>query len=184
MKLFGRLFEYTRDALTGGEPAERQLFRVVKRNHVCRVVEFGVDSVERSSRMMELVARHAPDGTVAQYTGFDAFEERPADEEPLSLIAAHRQLAQSGVAVRLTPGGPVGGVASEANSLPDTDLVLISARLSDANLEPLWFYLPRMCHPGTIALRGRVEDAGVAWDEIPTEEISRLGRRDRGARAA
>lgn len=173
------LLNYARLAFFSKESSDRQLFRLVKKHRILRIVELGIGSLERTAKLIKLAGDNAAHSEV-QYTGFDSFDLREEGEPSLSLIAAHRELIQCEASVRLTPGGPASGLSSKANSLSDTDLLLISPAVSDAILEPLWFYLPRMCHPGTLVLRqvsASVEgEADAEWVSISLEEVNRLGR--------
>lgn len=178
----GRVLTYARLAFLAKDPADRQLYRLVKRRGVRRVVELGIDVPKRTAQMLSLAADHAADGEV-QYAGFDRFEERPAGVEPLALIEAHRALAGVAARVRLTPGEPAAAAAGAANSLADTDLVLISPRLTDADLARLWPYAPRMCHPGTVVLRG-VGETGESWDQLPLDAVAALSEAAAVPRAA
>lgn len=170
-------FKYARLALFSKESSERQLIRLVKKQQTRRVVELGISSLERTTELLTQAAKTSPEAKI-QYSGFDFFEERPSSLESLSLIETHRTLAKSEIAYRLTPGSPSDGLAAMANSLPDTDMLLISDLISDAQLEPIWFYLPRMCHPGTIVLRKaskpQENQEAPEWETISLTEVDRL----------
>ncbi len=174
------LLNYARLAFFSKESSDRQLFRLVKKHRVLRIVELGIGSLERTSKLLKLAGDNASQGEI-QYTGFDSFDLRAESEEPLSLIMAHRELIRCGASVRLTPGGPASGLPAQANSLSDTDLLLISPSVSDEVLEPLWFYLPRMCHPGTLVLSqlnaSAKSVADTEWESICLEEVNRRSRR-------
>lgn len=166
------LFEYARRALFSAPTPEQQLLRSVKRHEVRRVVELGVDSLDGSSSMLAALVKRAGAEPVS-YAGFDLFDERPPASEPLALIDAHRALAGCGARVRLSPGGPTAGVVAEANALADTDLLVVSSLATDAELEPVWFFLPRMCHAATLVLR-RDPAAGPedpAYVPMPVAEL-------------
>ena len=173
-----RLLRYGRLAYFAKPKSDRMLYGLVRRNGVRRVVEVGIDSLERTSRMLKLALDYAAEGEV-RYTGVDPFEERPVEATPLPLIEAHRELRGVGASVRLTPGNTT-AVAAMANSLADTDLLLLSAGLTDGDLTALWRYVPRMCHPGTAVLRAVAD----GWDEVSLEAISRLGQEQSATRAA
>ncbi|MEN0111869.1 MAG: hypothetical protein AAF805_14210 [Planctomycetota bacterium] len=179
------LFEYARRALFSAPSPEQQLLRATKRHEVRRVVELGVDSLDGSHSLLATLVKRAGEEPV-RYVGFDAFDERSAETEPLSLIDAHRRLSGGGARVRLTPGGPVAGVAAEANALADTDLLILSSLATDAALASVWFFLPRMCHAATLVLR---RDASAADDEaayrvVPVSELVARSGLDATRRAA
>ncbi|TWT87563.1 hypothetical protein Mal64_31050 [Pseudobythopirellula maris] len=169
------VLRYARLAYFSKAPAERQLFRLIKQRSVRRFVEVGVGSLERSAKLLEFAASIAAEGEIT-YAGFDWFDERDTSLERLRLIDAHRQLRDTGASVRLTPGGPTAGLAALSNSLQDSDLILLSRHASDELLSSAWFFLPRMCHPGTIVLREPANAEGDAdqWDDTPLEQISEL----------
>ncbi len=169
-------FKYARLALFSKESSDRQLYRLVKKQQTRRVVELGISSLERTVEIVNLAASTSPQAKI-QYSGFDSFEERAKSLDPLSLIETHRTLAKTEAAYRLTPGPVAEGLPSMANSLPDTDLLIVSELISDAQLEPIWFYLPRMCHPGTLVLRKIAPSPGAQettdWQAISLTEVDR-----------
>lgn len=172
-------FQYARLALFSKQPCDRQLYRLVKSQRTCRIVELGIGSLERTENVLALAAQGSKQSRVL-YAGFDAFEERDREQESLSLIDAHRRLVRSEASVRLVPGGATAGLPSMANGLRDTDLVLISASVTDQQLDPVWFYLPRMCHPGTQVLRQTDESGGAAaWSPISLEAVRQLSAKPR-----
>lgn len=182
----GGLFRFAKQALFSQPTPERQLLKLAKSSHSLRVVELGIESLESTSKLLKQIASQ-PSGEEASYTGFDAFDERAASDPRLSLIDTHRELSATGVSVRLQPGGPTAGVPALANSLQDSDLVLISLGTSDRQLESAWFFLPRMCHPGTLVLRrtaGEEPDSPGQWTPLPHEEINRLATLAEASRAA
>jgi hypothetical protein len=103
----------------------------------------------RATRMLSVAMRYRPQDRVS-YAGIDLFEARPADVPGLKLKDAHRQLIRTGVQLRLVPGDPLAALSRSANSLTDTDLLVISAGHDPAVLEPAWFYIPRMLHDASL----------------------------------
>jgi hypothetical protein len=142
----------------------RQLYRLVKRHHICRIVEIGITDLQRSVSMVEVAQRYAAGKTVL-FTGIDWFEARDAAMSPLSLKEAYRALHATGAKVRLAPGSPGKSLAAAANAHQHTDLILISARVPDSELESAWFYVPRMLHN-----RSEVRREAVGVDGEPTFE--------------
>lgn len=157
---------YARLAYFSKPQHERSLYKAIRKHKTCRIVEIGIGSAERAVHLISTAQRYQGQSPIS-YTGFDWFEERAATAAPLPLIHAHRQLQLTGARVRLVPGFPPATVPQLANSLQRTDLLLISAAVEDAALERTWFYLPRMCHPGTVVLR----EAGMNADELRYESI-------------
>lgn len=129
---------------------ERPVYRLVSRLAPKRILEIGLDDTRRAGRLLEAaLARHG--GGEIFYTGIDLFELRAAN--PLRLKDAYRRLRPTGVRLRLVPGTPAAALAQVANELRQTDLVLISAAVDDAQLAPAWFFFPRMLHAGSRVLR-------------------------------
>ncbi len=156
------------------DSSDRQLHRIIKKQRTLRLVEFGIESIEKTNELLALAAKYSPDATI-EYTGFDLFDQRPEELPSLSLIEAHRTLAKSGASFRLSPGPISSGVINFANALADTDLMLIASGTSDEELSSTWFYFPRMCHPGTEVLKRKVnfdpKSDSEAWQTISLEEI-------------
>ena len=65
--------------------------------------------------------------------------------------------------MQLIPGDPHSALARSANSLQNTDLVIISAGHDEQSLASAWFYLPRMLHAGS-----------AVYVESKTSEASQL----------
>lgn len=172
----GDLLKYAHRALFAKPSPERQLLKLVKQQPIRRVVEVGVESIETTSQLLNALAKQAG-GEPIVYTAIDPFDERPAPLEPLPLRQAYRSLVATQAQTRLIPG-PLGpSVAAEANSLADTDLLLLSREASDAELGGAWFYIPRMCHPGTMVLRrveGETPDSQGGWAAVMLDEVSAL----------
>lgn len=162
---------------------ERALYRAIRKHKVRRIVEVGIGSAERAIRLIGTAQRYVREAPIC-YTGFDWFEEREATAAPLPLIHAHRQLQLTGARVRLVPGFPPATVPQLANSLQRTDLILIAAAVDEASLERTWFYVPRMCHPGTVVLREvRLGEQEWAYEPIAIAELERRAA-DRDLRRA
>ena len=131
--------------------SERLLYREIRRMRPARIVELGVANQRRTTRMLEVAARFAT-GSV-EYTGIDLFEARGQAAGVLSLKAAHRVLKPLAERVRLLPGDPYMALSMAANSLSNTDLLVISADQDADSLARAWFYVPRMLHAQTLVLQ-------------------------------
>lgn len=170
----GDLFKYARRALFSKPTPERQLLRLAKQHAIRRVVEVGVESIESTTQLLGELVKQAKGETV-KYTALDLFDARPDGAPKMSLVGAYRGFVATGAKVRLTPGALAGSLASEANSLADTDLLLLSREASDEALAHAWYYVPRMCHPGTLVLRrvdGEDADSPGEWRTIPLDEVA------------
>ncbi|MEM6799523.1 MAG: hypothetical protein AAF589_08415 [Planctomycetota bacterium] len=150
---------------------DRQLFRLAKRLRATKVVELGIGSLERTLNLISVCQRYSP-GEVVSYTGLDWFEERPADQEPLSLIETHRRVTAADAEARLMPGGPSQALPAVANSLLGSDLVLMSVGADEATSADGWFYLPRILKASTVVLQAEERDEQVtSWRETPHSEV-------------
>ena len=133
-------------------PADRSVDQAVKRRRPCRILEIGLGDGVRAKRVIAIAKRYHADRDI-HYTGIDQFEGREAEQLPLPLKHAFRQLASTGVRVRLVPGDTYAALARTANTLAQIELVLISQDIAPEYLTSAWFYLPR-----TLA-----KDAVVLW---------------------
>jgi hypothetical protein len=132
---------------------ERILYRAVRRTRARKILEIGVGDVTRTLRMIRL-AHRVSNGEAVRYAAIDLFEARPAaDGQALSLKEAHRLLNATQAHIQLIPGEPAQALARAANSLPNVDLLLISAGQSDASLTEAWFFFPRMLHDASAVYR-------------------------------
>lgn len=180
MAAIGKL-GYYRLAFFAKPREDRTLYRTVKRLKARKIVEVGMGTLARAVSLVRVAQRYSP-GVTVSYAGVDPFDERHASRPRLRLIDAHRALMAEGASTRLMPSGAA-GLAALANALPQTDLVVISPEVSDAELAPNWFYLPRMLHAKSLVLRGTADPArpqDVYWRSVTPSEIERhagLGHR-------
>ncbi|HEY4235541.1 MAG TPA: hypothetical protein VGM76_19065 [Lacipirellulaceae bacterium] len=144
---------------------DRQLYRLVKLHRICRIVELGIGSIERSTTLIGVGQRCSAEGKVA-YTGLDWFDARSGELPSLTLKEAHCQLQATGAQIRLTPGEPARSLRGIANAHPHTGLLLISAAVNDSTLDSAWFYVPRMLDGRSIVLRERLDSAGQSVFEM------------------
>lgn len=157
---------------------ERRIHRVVRAHSPTSIVEIGIGAGLRTPRVLRAALSRSPQ-TRIRYTGIDLFEGRPESTPGLSLKQAHRSFAMDGASIKLVPGDPDAALARIANSLPDTDLVLI-ARPQAQQLAAGWFYLPRMLHEQSVVLVEGEETAG--FQPLPQTELHRLAERHKPKR--
>lgn len=124
---------------------ERKLYRAMRRTPVVSIVELGVGATRRTKRLIEVAQRYRP-GAAWHYTGVDLFESRQAGQTGLTLKEAHKALGTCGAKIRLLPGDPYSALSRSANTLTNTDLLIISADQDRDALAKAWFYVPRMLH--------------------------------------
>ena len=176
--------KYVRLAYFSQPPSERELYRLVKRHKVCRLVEVGVGNIERTAALVLVAQRYAADGQVA-YTGVDWFDARSAELPRLMLKQAHARLQSTGAKIRLVPGEPGRSLAGVANAHQHTGLLVISAAVADSSLDTAWFYVPRMLDEHSIVLRECLDEAGeLAFERLPAAKIAELAGPAAGRRAA
>ncbi len=162
----------------------RQLYRLVKRHRVCRIVEVGINGLERAESLIRVAQRYAGEKKV-WYTGLDLFEARPEGQKPLVLKETYCFLRATGANIRLVPGVPRMSLPSAANAHQNTDLILIGPDVSENDLYGAWFYVPRMLHDGSLILRERREaDGQVSFDLITRTQIAEWATHDASRRAA
>jgi hypothetical protein len=177
-------FRYAYLAYASRPKSLRQLYRLVKRHRVRRIVQVGVRDVRVASSLIEVAQRFAGDQKVT-FSGLDWFDARPSEMPRLTLKDAHRLLHATGASVRLIPGTPAASLASVANAHQNTDLILISSDVAADDLLAAWFYVPRMLHPQSVVLRERMlspADASFEW--LSLSQIAEWAGRGGGRRAA
>jgi hypothetical protein len=162
----------------------RQLYRLVKRRHVRRIVEVGLSDMNLSSSLIEVAQRFAGDEKV-HYSGLDWFDARTIHASPLTLKDAYRILHATGASVRLIPGSPAASLAAVANAHQNTDLILISSAVTTDELQSAWFYVPRMLHHQSVVLREQTSAAGESsFEWLSLSQIAEWAGRAGGRRAA
>ena len=165
-------FRYSYLAHFSRPKSVRQLYRLVKRQQFCRIVEIGISDLQRSVSLVEVAQRYAGGKTVL-FTGIDWFEARAPELSPLTLKEAYRPLHATGAKVRLAPGSPGKSLAAAANAHQNTDLLLISASVPDSELTSAWFYVPRMLHVRSEVIREVCGPGGeLAFERITASEVA------------
>lgn len=164
----------------------RPIFQEILKGSIRRILEVGVGKGERSERIIRAAARFRPAGELS-FTGIDLFEARRSTHGvglPLKLV--YRMLAKTGAKIRLVPGDAFSGIVRVANSLPCTDLIVISGCQERQLLDKAWYYFPRMMHDRTVVFLQKPCRIGESapFDRIDAAEISIWSRRARPARAA
>ena len=155
-----RLIKYLHLAYFAKPLADRAIYRTIRKIHAGNLVAIGLGDGQLATNMVLLAQQDATVPQV-QFTGIDLFEMRP-DSGSLSLKQAHRMLHCLGAPTRLVPGDPFAALARTANSLLDTDLVVIRADQLGASMDRAWFYLPRMLHDQSLVLVEQPEGGDYA----------------------
>jgi hypothetical protein len=159
-------------------PAERIVYRGIRRQQARKIVEVGIGTARRAVRMIQVAQATAAAGEV-QYTGIDPFEGRSqADGPGLSLKEAHRKLKATGARIRLVPGSPEAGLSQVANALGKVDLLLLSATPAPQSLGQAWFFVPRLLDDRTLVfLEGVSPDGVVSFRRVDPAEIRQWAAR-------
>lgn len=162
----------------------QQLYRLIKRENVSRVVEIGITNLERSIALIQVAQRFAGSKKVF-YTGLDMFEARSTGRTPLTLKDTYCALRATEANIRLVPGVPRMSLASAANAHQNTDLVIIGPDVSENDLFGAWFYVPRMLHArSTVLSEKHARDGQVTFTPITRSQIAEWAARDSMRRAA
>lgn len=176
------LLKYFQFAYLSKPAHERQLYRAIRRGALDRggaqsIVELGVGMGLRATRMIQVASRYRADETI-RYTGVDLFEARPKSNPGTTLKRAHRVLTALGAKVQVVPGDPFSALSRVANSLQNTDLVVIGADQDVESLARSWFYLPRMLHADSqVFLEEHGGDTGTArFRRLDAVTIARLAK--------
>lgn len=165
-------FRYTYLAYFAHSKSNRQLYRLVKRNEVCRIVEIGISDLPRAVALIEVAQRYAGEKKV-WYTGIDWFEARPGNQPALTLKDAYRVLRATEANVRLVPGAPAPSLASAANAHQNTDLILLGPDVSETDLHGAWYYVPRMLNENsTILSERRAADGLTTFAPLTRSQIA------------
>ena len=135
----------------------RQLYRLVKRQRIRRIVEVGVGDVGVSASLVEVAQRYAGEHKV-MHSGLDWFDARPDHMPRLLLKEAYRLLHATGASVRLVPGAPAASLAGVANAHQNTDLILISSAVTGDELQALGDEFNRAASRTGLTLRRRKAD--------------------------
>jgi len=146
---------------------DRGLDRVLRSGTNRRIVEIGVGDGQRAKQMLQLAVQLAA-GKSVSYAGIDLFESGSGDDS-LGLKQAYRLLRPTGARIQLVPGDPLTALASVANTLQRTDLLIISADIDQQAMKQAWFYVPRMLHAGSQVF---LEAPGEQPDELILQPLS------------
>ena len=155
--------------------AERTIYRAIARQRARRFVEIGVGRAVRAKRMRAVAGRFH-DREQLSYTGIDLFEARPADNSGMSLKLAHQLLRPLVGKLQLVPGDAYSALCRSANTLVQSDIIVITGNADDEKMQSAWFYLPRMLHDKTcifvVGESGEDEESHV--EIVTREEINEL----------
>ena len=154
---------------------ERKIYRAIARQQARRFVEIGIGQADRTKRMLA-VARRFRDRNELAYTGIDLFEDRPASAAGLSLKYSHQLLRPLVGKLQLAPGDPHSVLKRHANTLVQSDIIVVTGNTEDKGLRDAWFYFPRMLHSNTcvFVVQNSEEDTENHIRLVSRQEITRL----------
>lgn len=148
---------------------ERALYRACRRQAPKSIVEIGVGTGQRISRLMEFVLEsHA--ASDVRYVGIDLFEARSPDSPGLGLKQAHAQFKPLGIKLQLVPGDPHSALSRVANAVRDVDWLVIAADVDRESMTRAWPFVPRMLNATT---RVYVEEPGTDGKLNQYRELTR-----------
>src|SRR5437016_1658172 len=81
-------------------PADRPLFRAIRRRPIRSTVELGISLSSRTPRLLEIAGWRAA-SLPLRYTGIDQFEARPATQPALSVKQAFSAIQTPNIRVQL-----------------------------------------------------------------------------------
>ncbi len=154
---------------------ERKIYRAIARQQARRFVEIGIGQADRTKRMLAVAGRFHDRKQLA-YTGIDLFEDRPASAPGLSLKYTHQLLRPLVGKFQLAPGDPHSVLKRHANTLVQSDIIVVTGNPDDKTLLAAWFYVPRMLHSNTcvFVVKNSGEDTENHIQLVSRQEITRL----------
>lgn len=168
------------------QPAgERPIYRLVRTKSPKRILELGLGTLDRTTRMLSFA--RSSGGDSVHYVGLDRFEGRQASDPPgVTLKVAHQRLHTLG-RVQLVPGNVDTSLARLCNHLGVFDLVLVAADNDPRHLERSWFFIQRLMNAATTVLVETADQAKAGktvWKPIDKRRVDELAARTIQRRAA
>ena len=162
---------------------ERRIYRHAIRRSPRRIIEIGVGTLARTTRLLELVGSLAG-GQGLHYVGLDRFEARlPGDPPGVTLKQAHQRLHGMG-RVQLVPGDIDMSLSRLCNHLGAFDLVVVAAEHDPRQLDRCWFFIQRIVTAETMIFVESREGRGGAWSIVPKSRVDELAAKTVQRRAA
>ena len=154
--------------------ADRPLYQTVARQTVRSIVEIGVGQAIRTQRLFETALKPCHADEPLRYTGIDLFEARSQGSPGLSLKSAYAQLKTDHVQLKLVPGDAHMALSRAANTLAETDLLIISLDQSGDALQQAWRFVPRMLHANSLVYLERPgKKTETKFDLISVDQVQR-----------
>lgn len=140
--------------------ADRVLYRWLRQYGPRTILELGIGSLARSTRLIEMAVL-AGLSEPPRYTGIDLFEGRSDSNPGVPLKRAHQVLSRFDVPVRLLPGEPCSVLSRHANSINGVEFLLIGRDFDPAALQRAWLFIPRMLAEKSVVV---CEETGSTGD--------------------
>jgi len=155
--------------------ADRSVLQAVRKRPIRSIVEIGVGPLSRTQRILE-VAKWKAGSDALRYTGIDLFDARPGGQPPLSLKQVFATLQKPYTRVQLVPGTPEMALRRVANSLADTDLLLIDGSHDAESLASVWSWIPRMLNPQSLIFWQQTSGTAqrTHWQSLSIAEIQQF----------
>ncbi len=179
------IVKYSYLAYLSQPASDRPIYKLLRQHPVRNIVELGVGDGVRTLRMIEMALAAKQADAEIRYAGIDLFEARPAGRAGLTLKAAYKMLRQLPVKSQLIPGDPFTALARTANSLTNTDLLVIAADQDPQQMARAWVLVPRMLRDSSLVVMERTTKRQACFELLTPSEIEALsGASRRQARAA
>lgn len=157
--------------------ADRQIYRAIRRHRVRSILEIGVGYARRAQRMIAVASQFQADADI-RYTGIDLFEDRPDNDLGITFKLAYKLLKRLDAKVRLIPGDPFTALARMANSITDTDMIVIAADQDPESLERAWCFFPRMIHENSFVFQeyAKTGNRSLQFQRLEPQQVHELAR--------
>jgi len=178
------ILKYAHLAYFSQPKSERILYRAIRRQRPRSLVEIGVGDGIQSQRMIKLCSQIVG-ARQFRYAGIDLFEAREATRPGITLKLAHKTLKPLAGKVQLLPGDPFSALSRSANSLTQTDLIVIRSDHDADSMQRAWFYLPRMLSERCLVFHEREDNSGQKkFHRLTIAEVTDLAKDQTNRRAA
>lgn len=170
-----RYLRYLYQAHLSSPAHQREIYRTIRHESpITRIVQIGVGDGVLAQKVIKFAQEYAGEAQI-EYTGIDMFEARE-QKDGMPLKQAHKCLVATGAKVKLTPGTASMALPRLANSLPNTQLLLIAADQDAGDVNAALSWLPRML----------TEKSAIFWERLGNDglHIEKLSLSDFTAPAA
>jgi hypothetical protein len=155
--------------------ADRSVLQAVRKRPIRSIVEIGIGPLDRTQRILEVIGWNAGNEAL-RYTGIDLFDARPTGQPTLPLKHVFATLQKPNMRVQLVPGTPEMALRRVANSLADTDLLLIDGSHDAGSLASVWSWIPRMLNAQSLIFWQQASGTAQRgqWQCLTTTDVQQL----------